>query len=240
MSALILFLILFVLSIVQSVIGVGLLVFGTPTLLLLNYSFTETLSIVLPASICISFMQVRDSKKSETNFRKEFNLYCLPFVILGLVLVLKLPNKFNLSVHIGSMLLLSGSIRLFSHLRLFFSKFVLKFRKSYLMLMGLIHGLTNMGGGLLTLFSSSIHNGDKDKTRSGVAYGYLLMGIIQYGLLISLNFYLLNWSALAYMLIAIFAYIFFGKKLYLKTHENLFQKIITLMILIYGIILVLK
>ena len=47
---------------VQSLFGVGLLVFGTPTLLLLGYSFESTIAVLLPASITISFLQVRAGK----------------------------------------------------------------------------------------------------------------------------------------------------------------------------------
>ena len=47
-------------STVQSVFGVGLLVFGTPTLLLLGCSFEETIAYLLPSSALISVMQVVD------------------------------------------------------------------------------------------------------------------------------------------------------------------------------------
>ena len=44
-----------ILTIFQSIFGIGLLVFGTPTFLLLGYTFSETLSIVLPISCIVSF-----------------------------------------------------------------------------------------------------------------------------------------------------------------------------------------
>ena len=47
-------------SVVQSVFGVGLLVFGTPTLLLAGYSFEETLAYLLPCSMAISALQAWD------------------------------------------------------------------------------------------------------------------------------------------------------------------------------------
>jgi len=42
----------------QSVFGIGILFFGTPTLILLGYPFVETLAVVLPASIAVSLLQV--------------------------------------------------------------------------------------------------------------------------------------------------------------------------------------
>ena len=38
----------------QSIVGVGVLVLGTPIMLLLNYSMVEVLSILLPISIVTS------------------------------------------------------------------------------------------------------------------------------------------------------------------------------------------
>ena len=47
-----------VLSVVQSVFGMGVLIFGTPTLLLLGYDFTEAICMLVPASFVISLLQV--------------------------------------------------------------------------------------------------------------------------------------------------------------------------------------
>ena len=160
----------------QSVIGVGLLVFGTPTFMLFGYSFQETLGMVLPPSILISFFQVIESPASVRGYRREFNLYCLPFVLGGLLLTLTITENVNLRYPVGVMLVVSGLIRFSEKLESLFRSAVKQHRKLYQIFMGCIHGLTNMGGGLLTLFSSSIHKNDKFNTRSGIAYGYLVMG----------------------------------------------------------------
>ena len=61
------------LTIFQSIFGIGLLVFGTPTFLLLEYTFTETLSIVLPISCFVSLSQIIVSKKTNIkNFTSDF------------------------------------------------------------------------------------------------------------------------------------------------------------------------
>ena len=51
------FIIIFILSIFQSVFGVGLLLFGTPVFLMLDYDFISTLVTILPVSIIISFFK---------------------------------------------------------------------------------------------------------------------------------------------------------------------------------------
>lgn len=231
--------IIFILSIVQSVVGVGLLLFGTPTLLLFGLSFQETLAVVLPPSIVISLVQIFESKTSESDFKLEFNKYCLPFVLVGMVTTLILAQSLDLKYFVGIMLIFSGSVRLFKQFELILFKLINKNRKLYQVLLGLIHGLTNMGGGLLILFSSSIHRNKLDM-RSGVAYGYFFMGVLQYLTLIIYDTSLLHFDVLFYMIIAILAYFILGKHLFYKTHEGIFQKIITSVIFLYGIGLVLK
>ncbi|WP_244115554.1 hypothetical protein [Burkholderia gladioli] len=46
------------LAVVQSIFGMGVLVFGTPTLLLLGFDFTSVLGLLLPSSMAISAIQV--------------------------------------------------------------------------------------------------------------------------------------------------------------------------------------
>ena len=62
------FIIIFILSIFQSVFGVGLLLFGTPIFLMLDYDFVSTLVTILPVSILISFFQIMHKK-----FKKDSN-----------------------------------------------------------------------------------------------------------------------------------------------------------------------
>ena len=78
--------------IIQSVFGVGLLLFGTPSLLILGYDFANTINILMPISITISTLQFLKSKIKDQKFINEFNLYCLPFLIFILFIALKFKN----------------------------------------------------------------------------------------------------------------------------------------------------
>ena len=42
----------------QSIFGIGLLVFGTPTLMILGYQYSDILSVLLPISCSISLIQI--------------------------------------------------------------------------------------------------------------------------------------------------------------------------------------
>ena len=55
-------LVLLILITIQSIFGIGLLLFGTPTFLILGYDFINTLNFLLPISIAISSLQLINFK----------------------------------------------------------------------------------------------------------------------------------------------------------------------------------
>ena len=81
-SSILEFLIIFSLCIFQSIFGVGLLLFGTPAFLMLDYSFISTLMTILPVSITISFFQIINKKNLNKDQMREFNLQSLPFLFI--------------------------------------------------------------------------------------------------------------------------------------------------------------
>ena len=103
------------LAIVQSIIGVGVLVLGTPLLLILNFNLEEILPILLPISILTSFLNLllikRDNKNLNNvikqNTKKIFYRYCLPSIIFGL-LILKFFSEFiNFQLLVSIIIILS-------------------------------------------------------------------------------------------------------------------------------------
>ena len=89
------FFILTIFSFIQSIFGVGLLLFGTPSLLLIGYEYHEILNILLPASITISFLQVVKSRENIDKSKKVFIFYCLPVLIIFTFVVLIFKNLIN-------------------------------------------------------------------------------------------------------------------------------------------------
>lgn len=230
--------IVFILSVVQSILGVGLLVFGTPTFMLMGYSFIETLGIVLPPSIAISFFQVLETKGDNQSFRSEFNRFVVPFVGLGLILILTFEQKLDLARVIGMILIISSVIRFSKGLENRLIELIARHRRTCQIILGSVHGLTNMGGGLLTLYSASIHHNDKTRTRGGIAYGYLIMGVMQYSLLMVYHYELFQPKVVLYMVLAIVTYFGLGRKIFSITHEKVFGAIVTFVILFYGLALI--
>ena len=175
------------LVIIQSIFGVGLLLFGTPSLLLLGYDFANTINILMPVSISISAIQFFKSKNRDINFIKEYNLFCLPFLIFFLIIALKFNYIFNFKL-IVALLLVISSLIILNKSKFSFKKIFFKIRKLVLMGIGPIHGLTNMGGGFLAIYSTIVSRNNKEFSRYYICYGYLIMGIIQYSTVLILNY----------------------------------------------------
>jgi len=88
--------------ILQSAIGVGVLVLGTPFLLLLDYEIIEIFFILLPISILTSLSNLlimnfynNFTKKSTLREFRKFFIICIPSIMVGLVILKSCFNAFS-------------------------------------------------------------------------------------------------------------------------------------------------
>src|SRR6185437_9177644 len=94
---------------------------------------------------------------------------------------------------------------------------------SLLIGLGLVHGVSNLGGGILTLIVGSVYE-DKANTRKHIAFGYGMMATIQLAVLFfttSLKLELALWIALP--LIAVLSYVMVGARMFRTTGEVAYQ-----------------
>lgn len=124
--------IILILVIFQSIFGVGLLLFGTPIFLLIGYNFISTLTLLLPISIIISFLQIINQKKSFKPLINEFNFFCLPFLILFLMITLNTGDIVEIKKYVSIFLIISSIIILYKDKIIRKDKFFLKYRKFFL------------------------------------------------------------------------------------------------------------
>ena len=101
-----------VLSVVQSVFGMGVLIFGTPTLLLLGYDFTEAICLLVPASFVISLLQVTISRQDWEAVSRHLYLICLPGIGVGLWIIQGSAMGSWVNILIGTVMLVSAVLRL--------------------------------------------------------------------------------------------------------------------------------
>ncbi len=229
-----------VLSVVQSFFGMGVLVFGTPTLLLLGYDFITTLGYLLPASFAISLLQVLTAGSSRVPVSRYLYLFCLPGIGVGLWLVEASLLASWVSVLIGGTLLFSALIRIWSPSRRLFAVLLEKHLLTYHLMMGVVHGLTNLGGALLAILASGTHT-QKEAIRYTVAHYYLTFSTIQMLLLASvLGHHDIFGSSLSTAGVAAIIYVLVGNRIFIHTSNPSYNFAQTLFMAAFGIVVLLK
>jgi len=227
-----------VFSIVQSIFGVGLLLFGTPTLLLLGYSYSETLWLLLPCSVTISLIQVvNDYKLIEAKKRAVYLV--IPTLVLGLALVVTYENGINITRIVGVLLLLIGVIRFSSKLQALLSSTVKKHIQIYYIIIGVVHGISNMGGGPLSILMSTIYS-KKEIIRANVAFIYLILAMFQLVVLSIISNTSLRSEVMLLIPISLVSYIFTSKFISSKVNDKKYTFILNVMVLVYGVLAVIK
>ena len=229
-------LIVLILISIQSVFGVGLLLFGTPSFLLFGYDFANTINILMPVSITISALQFFRSKINDVNFLKEYNLFCLPFLVLFLIIALKYKDFFHFKFLVAILLIVSSILILNKKRFSNFKAIFFKLKKLMLIGIGCVHGLTNMGGSFLAIYSTLLSKNVKELARYYICYGYLIMGILQYIIVLSLNFKNMEFTKLYYVLLSIIIY-FPAQKLFENINDKKFSKFLNLIALSYGLLI---
>ena len=224
-------------SVIQSVFGMGILVFGTPTLLIMGYDFSTTLSYLLPASWSISFLQIFHFESKRPDIPVSLYVFCLPFVVIGLLLSGSALLVLWLKNIIGATLIMSAVIRYWEPAQDYFTAMVSKHEAIYHATMGLVHGITNLGGALLAVFASEIHT-DKYKIRYMVAYYYFAFNSIQIFVLVTLmgHIEMLITNAFTAFVSALI-YVSVGNRIFNGISNRFFANVLTLFIFSYGVLI---
>tara|TARA_B100000989_G_scaffold256321_1_gene205460 strand:- start:19609 stop:20352 length:744 start_codon:yes stop_codon:yes gene_type:complete len=221
-------------SLIQSLFGVGILLFGTPTFLFLGFSFEEALGFTLPASLSISILQIF-SNHTLIMDRTISVLIVIPSLSLGL-LFLFLTNQSDITqLFIGLILIFVALTRLSTNLSSYVTSVIKSYQKITLGFTGFVHGFTNLGGGLLTFYSATRY-ADKKIITSNIAFIYAIFAVIQITYLIFFSRF--NFSPLSLVLpfISSLIFIFSGNHLIENIKNKDYSKIITLIIFAYGIL----
>lgn len=237
------FFLVIILVMIQSVAGVGVLVLGTPTLLLLDISLIETMNYLLPISIITSFanLVIMKFKINVFNYDKDrfilFFIICIPFVFIGLI-ILKFTHEFIKFDYLVSIIIILTLI-FKKRISLISKNLSLKLNKIILMVIGIIHGLTNSGGTLLSILLINI-NKSKKESRSEITLFYFFLALIQF----ILFYFIFGLTENIYKYHMIILYIAIGVisgNIFLKfTSEILFRKLIFFLAFISSISLILK
>lgn len=230
---LIIFLVISSTSLVQSLFGVGVLLFGTPTLLLLKFNFFDVLNILLPISLAINMLQISNNFKDINKIAaRDLVTIVLPIIAITLTLASDIIVDFSMAV--GVFLIVISLSNFIS-----FNLSSIIQGKLYLVLMAIIHGITNLGGSLLAGYFS-IKNWDKTKTRTNIAFFYFAFAATQ---LITLHLnakFIPQKNSYLYITLGVTIFYLTNKIIFQKINESLFSKLISLILFIFGFMLIIK
>ena len=225
-------------SVVQSIFGVGLLLFGTPTLLLLEYSYSETLWLLLPCSLTISLIQVVNGYKL-IEAKKRAVYLIIPTLVLGLALVITYANGINITRIAGVLLLMIGVIRFSSKLHALLASMVRKHIHMYYAIIGIVHGISNMGGAPLSIVMSTIYS-KKEIIRANVAFIYLILVIFQLIVLSIISITSVKSEIMWLIPVSFLSYMFTSKFISSRVNDKKYTYILNVMIVAYGVLAILK
>ncbi len=226
-------------SVIQSIFGVGVLLFGTPLLLLFGYDFIQALTILLPISLSINAFQIaQHHAQIDTDFYKKILIFTIPFVVLFLFLVTS--SSINIGFVIG-LFLLFVALKSYSPEVERAVESMVKYEKAYFVVMGIVHGLTNLGGSLLTAIVHS-KNYEKDVTRVTVAIAYATFALFQ---ILTLAFavktmdipYAVNGI---YLTVGVLIFVLTDSMLYVNIDNERYSNIFAIFLLASGVLLILK
>jgi uncharacterized protein len=220
-------------AVVQSLFGIGLLVFGTPTLLLSGHSFSETLSILLPASITVSLLQVWNARVPDAAFTRLFVCWCLLPLSAALAAVLMLDLTARLNLFVALLLLVFVILRLSPAVRSKAGNWVTRHERIWLVTMGVVHGLSNLGGGMLMIFAASRFR-QKEDIRRLVAFCYAWFAGMQLVVLALLSPDVFSWTQLAYAALAGSAFLLVGQRVFRWVSAPAFDWLLTLFAAVYA------
>lgn len=184
--------IVFILSFVQTIAGVGLLVIGTPVFLIIGYDMIEIMFYLLPLSIITSTtsLLILKQKKRSIHFNNKLFQYfvtiCLPSMFVGLVLLNYFSHIFNFKFIVAFIIIVSIFIKIKVSLKNINFDADKIYKKAVIFFIGIVHGLTNSGGTLLSLYL--IKNDKKNMIYNiyNIHFFYFILAFVQIILLISI------------------------------------------------------
>ena len=225
---------------IQSFFGAGMLLLGTPLLLLLGYEFVDILLVLLPISLAINLFQLAQYyQQVNLQFYRKILLLTLPPIAIFLFLVTHFD--INLSLFIGIFLLLIALKDYSVPIANVINK-IMHYETGYFLLVGIIHGLSNLGGSLLTALVYQ-KNYPKEVARVTIAACYATFAVVQ---LLTLWLFKVANNAITfsetsvYLVIGVLVYTLSNEIFFINLEAKKFQRYFSVFLALAGITLLIK
>ena len=239
------YIIFFFIVTLQTMVGVGVLVLGTPLLLILNFEIINIISILLPVSIFTSFFnlvyfRIVDKislNKLGGNIKNYFFTVCIPSIIIGILLLKYFQNIIDFKIFVALIIFLTLIVKKYYKNNLIN---INEFKKKLLLFtIGLVHGVSNSGGTLLSILVLKIYKNSKNITRYNLTFFYFFLAIMQYLIFIIIFQKLISIDLILILLFVVLTGISFGNYFIKFIKKYYFNLVIEILALISGIFLIL-
>lgn len=228
-----------VVAFIQSIFGVGILLFGTPILLLSGYEFVEALGVLLPVSLAVNTLQVlKHYRALDVVFYKQLLLFSIPFVAVFLALVTSV--RLNVTPVVAILLLLVA-IKSFSPYIARKLQILVNHEKLYLMTLGIVHGLSNLGGSMLTVIMYGKQY-SKDKTRVTTAACYATLALCQLLTLlwVKYDYSLSYYDKMSLAQVGVVVFLLTEEAVYHTLDDEKYSKLFAAFLFVAGVLLIVK
>jgi membrane protein implicated in regulation of membrane protease activity len=109
----------------------------------------------------------------------------------------------------------------------------------YYIIIGMVHGISNMGGGPLSILMSTIYS-KKEIIRANIAFIYLILAVFQLLVLFIMSNANVRIEFVLLIPVSLASYFFASKYISSKVNDKKYAFVLNLMILVYGILAIIK
>jgi uncharacterized protein len=226
------FIVIMIFVVIQSIYGAGLLIFGVPFLIIYGLDYFEIVGLLLPSSIIISMLQL--FKHRNIKIREE---KLLPLAFLGIIIGLGisiLASKTNLiPTIIGILMLFSTLLRTNPIIRKYTVDLLIKHRSIFHLINSILHGFSNLGGILLTFYSTSVYH-EKIYSVRCTALFYLVYATSQMIVLFCIGKGGIFLTGVFYMPFTALCYLLLGEKTFRLISQHQFDTLATVFFFFAG------
>ena len=234
MTILVLLLVLLLITI-QSILGAGILIFGLPILTIYGFEYLDIIGLLLPSSMTVSTLQLFKYWSVKTDEFKRVPVAILG-IIIGLIILTKLDVINVVPSIIGSLMLLAAVFRTSALTKRKTEHFFLQNRSFFHFFNAILHGFTNLGGVLLTVYSSSVHK-VKVQSVSCTALFYMVYAVSQVTAIVIVGQGEIFKAGLVYVPATALIYMTLGGKSFVIVSQERFDTITTLFFICSGCVI---
>ena len=202
-------------------------------------AFLRHLGLLLPASFVISVAQVALHKEYGPPVSKLLWAICLPAI--GISLFISISAEFVRSTYflVACALFVAAAARMSPTLKEKLRSIIQNNLAAYHLGMGVLHGMTNMGGSLLGVMAATVHK-EKIYARYITAFYYLAFVAVQIAVVLVSEGMEIFENGILYAPIGLIVYLIVGNRLFRNVGNERFQSGMTGFLLLYAGILTLK